>query len=435
VEAIVKARGLGKRYYIGEHLPYRTLREGIVEAFEAAASGLFGSTTRRDSHAREMFWAIRDMSFEVMPGEVVGLVGGNGAGKSTLLKILSRVTTPTTGSAELNGRVGTLLEVGTGFHLELSGRENVYLSGAILGMKRAEIARKFDQIVDFAGVERFVDTPVKHYSSGMHVRLAFAVAAHLETEILLVDEVLAVGDAMFQKKCLGKMGDVAKEGRTILFVSHNMAAVESLCSSAMLLQQGQITAIDKPGRVVDQYSRLGIEQSAGRADLSAHSGRHAGAHQSRAMTEVVVSAGSGEIGPVRTGQKLVVEVKFDFDRPIRPCLGFTVKTERGFGIFHLSDRYEQQLSSCAPVRSGSVICEIPELPLLPGRYWLDIWLEDAAVWAPLDMIQDAVAFDVTSSDLFGSGRLPPAIFGPVVQRGVWRLGGSDEKSWGRANRA
>ncbi|HEY2663110.1 MAG TPA: ABC transporter ATP-binding protein [Candidatus Binataceae bacterium] len=435
MEPVIKTRGLGKRYRIGEVPPYRTLREGIVEAFEATAGRLFGSTSRRESGVSDMFWAIRDISFEVMPGEVVGLVGGNGAGKSTLLKVLSRVTTPTAGSAELNGRVGTLLEVGTGFHLELSGRENVFLSGAILGMKRAEIARKFDQIVAFAGVEQFIDTPVKHYSSGMHVRLAFAVAAHLESEILLVDEVLAVGDAIFQRKCLGKMGEVAKEGRTILFVSHNMAAIESLCSSAILLERGRITAIDKPDRVVDQYSRLGVDQPAGRADLRNHSGRHPAAHQKRAMTEVVVSGVSGDIGVVRTGQRLVVEVAFDLERPIRPCLGFTVKTERGYRIFHLSDRYEQQLSSCAPMRSGSVICEIPELPLLPGRYWLDIWFEDAAVWAPLDMIEDAVSFDVTSSDLFGSGRLPPPIFGPVVQRGVWRIVAPEEVSWSRADRA
>jgi lipopolysaccharide transport system ATP-binding protein len=357
-----------------------------------------------------------------MPGEVVGLVGSNGAGKSTLLKVLSRVTSPTAGRAELNGRVGTLLEVGTGFHPELTGRENVFLSGIILGMKRAEIARKFDQIVDFAGIEQFIDTPVKRYSSGMYVRLAFAVAAHLETEILLVDEVLAVGDATFQKKCLGKIDDVAKEGRSVMFVSHSMPAVEALCSSAILLQRGQIIAIDKPERIINEYSRAKIAQSSGQADLRNHPGRDPKAR--RAMTEVAITGASGDIGAVRTGERLLVDVRFDLSRPIRPCLGFTVKTDRGYRIFHLSDRYEQRLSSCAPMRSGSVSCEIPELPLLAGRYWLDIWLEDAALWEPLDMIEDAVAFDVTSSDLFGAGRLPPSMFGPVVQRGIWSIGGS-----------
>ena len=193
------------------------------------------------------------MSFEVQPGEVVGIIGRNGAGKSTLLKILSRITEPTEGEVDINGRVGSLLEVGTGFHPELTGRENVYLNGAILGMRRAEIARKFDEIVAFAEVEKFIDTPVKHYSSGMYMRLAFAVAAHLEPEILIVDEVLAVGDAEFQKKCLGKMGDVAKGGRTVLFVSHNMMMIQRLCTRAILLQNGRLASDDHPARVIQAY--------------------------------------------------------------------------------------------------------------------------------------------------------------------------------------
>ena len=199
------------------------------------------------------FWALKDVSFEIKRGEVVGIIGRNGAGKSTLLKILSRITEPTTGLARIHGRVGSLLEVGTGFHPELTGRENIYLNGAILGMQRAEIARKFDAIVDFAGIEKFIDTPVKRYSSGMYVRLAFAVAAHLETEILLVDEVLAVGDAAFQKKCLGTMDQVARSGRTILFVSHNMAAIENLCTSAILLESGSVVMQGDSHRVIHHY--------------------------------------------------------------------------------------------------------------------------------------------------------------------------------------
>ena len=212
---IIEVEGLGKRYRIGESVPYRTLREGLVNAVGAPYRLVREVMRHRGSEShrsKPQIWALRDVSFEVMPGEVLGVIGRNGAGKSTLLKILSRITEPTEGRAELRGRVGSLLEVGTGFHPELTGRENIYLSGAILGMRRAEIARKFDEIVDFAEVEKFVDTPVKHYSSGMYMRLAFAVAAHLETEILLVDEVLAVGDAAFQKQCLGKMGDVAAAG-------------------------------------------------------------------------------------------------------------------------------------------------------------------------------------------------------------------------------
>jgi lipopolysaccharide transport system ATP-binding protein len=230
---IIKVEKLSKRFRIGRRRePYRTVRESLTTALAAPVRGigalLNGNSRANGRNADEWVWALRDVSFEVMPGEVLGIIGRNGAGKSTLLKVMSRITEPTDGRVELYGRVGSLLEVGTGFHPELTGRENTFLMGAILGMRRAEITRKFDDIVAFAEVEKFIDTPVKHYSSGMYMRLAFAVAAHLEPEILLVDEVLAVGDAAFQKKCLGKMGDVAKEGRTVLFVSHNMATIQSL---------------------------------------------------------------------------------------------------------------------------------------------------------------------------------------------------------------
>jgi len=241
----IRVENLGKRYRIGQREPYKTLRDTVTEAFTAPFRwwGKHNSSASQSSFGipkSDYIWALRDVSFEVKPGEVVGIIGRNGAGKSTLLKVLSRTTEPTEGYAEIYGRIGSLLEVGTGFHPELSGRENIYLNAAILGMKRREIVQKFDEIVDFAEVEKFLDTPVKHYSSGMYVRLAFAVAAHLEPEILLVDEVLAVGDAAFQKKCLGKMGEVAQGGRTVLFVSHNMNAVEELCQSCILLSTGKI---------------------------------------------------------------------------------------------------------------------------------------------------------------------------------------------------
>src|SRR5437773_366672 len=234
-DVAIRCQGLGKQYRLGPRQRYRALRDALPALALAPFRGLrsaigFGRPTAQGA----TLWALRDVSFEVSAGEIVGIIGANGAGKSTLLKILSRITEPTEGEAEIHGRVGSLLEVGTGFHPELTGRDNTYLNGAILGMRKTEIDGKFAEIVAFAEIEKFIDTPVKHYSSGMYVRLAFAVAAHLEAEILVVDEVLAVGDAAFQKKCLGKMGDVAHEGRTVLFVSHNMNAVKSLCGRALL---------------------------------------------------------------------------------------------------------------------------------------------------------------------------------------------------------
>ncbi len=257
----ITCRGLAKRYDIGESQPaYRTLRDTITEVsakpFRALRRGRHAPQPSREE--REC-WALRDVSFEIGQGEVVGIIGRNGAGKSTLLKVLSRITEPSAGYADVYGRIGTLLEVGTGFHQELTGRENIYLNGAIIGMKRADIARQFDSIVAFAGVEKFVDTPVKHYSSGMYLRLAFAVAAHLEPEILFVDEVLAVGDIAFQKKCLGKMSDVAREGRTILFVSHNMGAIRALCSRGIVLDRGTVVADTDVSSSIEAYHRLTAE--------------------------------------------------------------------------------------------------------------------------------------------------------------------------------
>ncbi len=251
----IRAESLGKRYQLGRAIdPHRTLRDALVDTATGALRAA-GSLVRRrpPGHDPQEFWALTDVSFEVGRGEAIGLIGGNGAGKSTLLKLLSRITAPTTGRAEIHGRVGSLLEVGTGFHPDLTGRENTFLNGAILGMRRAEVARKFDEIVAFAEVAQFIDTPVKRYSSGMYLRLAFAVAAHLEPEVLLVDEVLAVGDAAFQKKCLGKMHDVMELGRTVVFVSHNMSAVQSLCSRALWLRNGKAVADGPARQVVTQY--------------------------------------------------------------------------------------------------------------------------------------------------------------------------------------
>jgi len=245
---VLRVEGLSKSYRIGEREPYKALRDVITDAFAGRAS-----RRRRKTAPANRILALDDVSFEVREGEVLGLIGRNGAGKSTLLKVLSRITEPTQGQVTLRGRVGSLLEVGTGFHPELTGRENIFLNGTILGMRRAEIVRRFDEIVEFAGVARFLDTPVKRYSSGMQVRLAFAVAAHLEPEILLVDEVIAVGDAEFQSKCLGKMRDVTQQGRTVVFVSHNLAAVRSLCSRALLLEQGRLLFDGRTGDAIEHY--------------------------------------------------------------------------------------------------------------------------------------------------------------------------------------
>lgn len=262
----IRVEHLSKDYRIGaRQQAYRTLRETVSEAMMAPFHRIRKLLQGEASGAAELhetFWALRDVSFEIQRGEVVGLIGRNGAGKSTLLKILSQITEPTTGQITMYGRVGSLLEVGTGFHSELTGRENIYLNGAILGMKRREIMKRFDEIVDFAEVEQFIDTPVKHYSSGMYLRLAFAVAAHLEPEILLVDEVLAVGDARFQRKCLQKMQDVGQEGRTVIFVSHNMPAITRLCQRALLLEAGQLQHDGPAPRVVGAYLNLGLSTSA-----------------------------------------------------------------------------------------------------------------------------------------------------------------------------
>lgn len=262
----IRVDQLGKQYQLGQDRKYKALRDTLTDALYAPARALrrLWQRPRAEGNRPETFWALRDVGFDVRPGEVVGIIGRNGAGKSTLLKLLSRITEPTTGAIDLYGRVGSLLEVGTGFHPELTGRENVYLNGGILGMKRTEIQRKFDDIVAFAEVEKFLDTPVKHYSSGMYVRLAFAVAAHLEPEILIVDEVLAVGDASFQRKCLNKMQDVSGHGRTVLFVSHNMPAVVRLCSRGLLLEAGQVVADGRADEVAARYLSNAADGGTGR---------------------------------------------------------------------------------------------------------------------------------------------------------------------------
>jgi lipopolysaccharide transport system ATP-binding protein len=307
----IKVEGLSKLYRIGQREPYRTLRDSITKAFAAPIRWFQNPPSSVLHPSSDTIWALKDVSFDVKQGEVVGIIGRNGAGKSTLLKILSRITEPTKGYAEIRGRVGSLLEVGTGFHPELTGRENIYLNGAILGMSRREIEKKFDDIVAFAEVEKFIDTPVKHYSSGMYMRLAFAVAAHLDTEIVLVDEVLAVGDAAFQRKCLGKMGNVAREGRTILFVSHNMGAVNQLCQKGILLDQGEISA-QGPGQEVISTYLLSVTETSG-----SYKTFSADPDKSMQILSVAVTNDAGQpMSMFDTRSKICLDIQYQVYRPV-----------------------------------------------------------------------------------------------------------------------
>ena len=357
----IHCEGIAKQYRIGQREPYRALRDtlaGMVTApVRRVRAALQGRANRDAGPAR--IWALRDISFDVQAGEVVGIIGRNGAGKSTLLKILSRITKPTRGSADIYGRVGSLLEVGTGFHAELTGRENVYLNGAILGMKKAEIARQFDAIVAFAEIERFIDTPVKRYSSGMYMRLAFAVAAHLDPEIMLVDEVLAVGDAQFQKKCLGKMGEVSRQGRTVLFVSHSLASIQSLCRRGILLQEG---AIAWDGSVEGAIDRYLAKQVAAEYLAVPDPGKPS------------ITRATAECSP--SG---IISVAMSFCSPFPltpPVFGVTVSDAGGVVIFGTNNRFEFGEGVPASMQSGEVRLVIDGEPLRSGTYHLSLWLAD-----------------------------------------------------------
>jgi lipopolysaccharide transport system ATP-binding protein len=360
----------------------------------------------------DVIWALKDVSFEVKQGEVVGIIGRNGAGKSTLLKILTRITEPTSGSVKLYGRVSSLLEVGTGFHPELTGRENIYLNGAILGMRKAEINRKFDEIVEFAEIEKFLDTPVKRYSSGMYVRLAFAVAAHLEPEILLVDEVLAVGDAQFQKKCLGKMGDVSKEGRTVLFVSHNMAAISTLCSRVLLFDHGEITGIGSPQRVISDYLSQGTVKPASVVDLTNHPGRTK--HREIALLSVWIENRHGiKGGLVKMGEPVSLCAYFKSSKSIAvPGFGFSIEDIEGRRIFSFTNHMLPNSDIPRSVKNGVMTCHIPKLPLLAGTYYVTLSLTESKK-EYVDRVERAFSFSVEVDDIYGSGVIPERSQGTI----------------------
>jgi lipopolysaccharide transport system ATP-binding protein len=355
MKPIIKVKNLGKQYRIGvRQAPYSTIRESLVRTVSAP----FKRMRSQGRASSEFVWALKDASFEVEAGSVVGIIGRNGAGKSTLLKLLSRITEPTRGRIELYGRVGSLLEVGTGFHPELTGRENIYLNGAILGMKRSEIQRKFDEIVAFSEVEKFLDTPVKRYSSGMYMRLAFAVAAHLEPEILLVDEVLAVGDDAFQKKCLGKMGQISGEGRTVLFVSHNMPAVTSLCPRAILLEDGMIARDGKSTDVISYYLQSGGGTTAHREwpDLAEAPGDDV-----VRLRAVSVLDESGEISDsIDIARKIGIRFEYDILQPNQLLIPtFSVTTDTGALVFWAGDHDPDWESRPRPVGRFTSTAWIP----------------------------------------------------------------------------
>ena len=417
----VSVHGLGKRYKIGAAgVAGRTLREGITSAASAPVRRLLnpGSSTG----VTETFWALRDVSFDIPEGQAVGVIGRNGAGKSTLLKVLSRITNPTEGHVHISGRVGSLLEVGTGFHSELTGRENIYMNGAILGMPRAEIRRKFDEIVEFSEISQFLDTPVKRYSSGMYVRLAFAVAAHLEPEILVVDEVLAVGDLGFQRKCLGKMQDVAGEGRTVIFVSHNIGAVLELCSRAILLDKGRIEYDGPTATVVNRYL-AGMQVGDGTFELDDPGLRVSTVRESAfRWTRVTIEDRHGTLaGEIDLREPFTVFIEGVAKRRVDDLeLNFSLYSGTGVNMFNSSQTDAGLPTSFDPGPMAVRISFDPNL-LAPGQYTLGLWATGPTV---RDHIRLAAHFSVSLIDALG-GSLRANYAGIVVYPCRWELVAGD----------
>jgi len=402
----IRVFDLSKHYALGERAGgYQLLSERL------------SARVRRSAAQRREFWALQDIEFEVEQGETFGVIGHNGAGKSTLLKILSRVTSPTRGGADLNGRVGALLEVGTGFHPELTGAENIYLNGALLGMQRREVARRFDEIVAFAEVERFIDTPVKRYSSGMYLRLAFAVAAHLEPEILIVDEVLSVGDLAFQEKCLGRMQAVAGEGRTVLFVSHNLAAVSALCRRSMLLQRGQKVAEGPTGEVIQRYirdTRAGMTQH-----LEERSDREGNGRLRFTTVGFEVAGQPSDVA--RTGDDLAILLDFETNdgRPLRNAsFSISINSVLGERLLNLPTELVGSRFDEIPPR-GRLRCVIPRCPLPDGTYWLNLFAHQGG--EILDWVQRAVELACSGGDFYGTGQAAPTDHQAVLVDYGWSL--------------
>jgi len=417
----IEVENLGKKYIISHQHQggYISLREELTEAVKKIGKRVL-SPQKNIPMDKEEFWALKDVGFTVKQGERLGIIGGNGAGKSTLLKILSRITPPTEGKVRLRGKVASLLEVGTGFHPELTGRENVFLNGAVLGMKKADIKKKFDQIVAFAGVEKFLDTPVKRYSSGMYVRLAFAVAAHLEPEVLIIDEVLAVGDVAFQKKCLGRMEEVGKEGRTVIFVSHNMSAVSSLCTKGVYLKDGKSLLWGSMGECVQEYLSGFANNESARANIEHRKPRYGPAAFSRLLSIETMNIDSQVCGQFKIGSAMKVKLTFRLTKDVQTL-------EIGFGIISLATGvnlqafigYWEGLKTDFNKGNYSVICEIPSINVFPGKYSITAWLKKQGEGVD-DQVPMSIQFEVIGSDITGcSAHLEQYPNSGVFQRSNW----------------
>ncbi|MBI4494135.1 MAG: ABC transporter ATP-binding protein [Chloroflexi bacterium] len=417
-DVAVRVKGLGKRYYLGPsqgRAAYKSLRESLVDAVQAPLRRLRNGSRQTD--AVQELWALRDVSFELRHGEVLGIIGRNGAGKSTLLKILARITEPTTGRAEVHGRVGSLLEVGTGFHPELTGRENIYLNGTILGMSKDDIGRKFDEIVAFAELEAFLDTPVKRYSSGMYMRLAFSVAAHLDPEILVVDEVLAVGDTKFQQKCLKKMSGVASEGRTILFVSHNMSAVSALCGRAVLLAHGKIADFGGADEVIRSYL---VDLGDGLPDvvLSRRLDRTGSGEVQFCRFTIEDDAGRrAEVLQSGKPASFILHARSTTGTPIdNVSLYLAVGSIRDVPLFLQSNLFTGEPVTISP-DATVVACHIPRLPLAEGTYRVHLGAKIGTT--VVDHLTDVAQFQVAEGDYYGSGHQGGPGF-PILVDARWQ---------------
>ena len=396
-QVVIRVENLGKRYRIGERERYLTLRDILANSLEAPLRLFRRSAAGSTNHQPQYIWALKDVCFEIAEGEVVGIIGRNGAGKTTLLKILSRVTCPTEGYAEVRGRIGSLLEVGTGFHQELTGRENTYLSGAILGMSKKEIDAKFDSIISFAEIEPFIDTPVKHYSSGMYVRLAFAVAAHLEPDILLVDEVLAVGDAAFQKKCLGKMGDVARAGRTVLFVSHSIGAINALCSRTLLVNHGRV-AMDGPTyEVTARYYAESVALAGNGSDLRARPRTGTGKAKFSRLSIQARNASGEDLAVAYPGCDLTIELEIESVTDILESnVSVIIYDLTGYRLIDVNTAQKGSFLSLRAGQKARARFHLRELLLKPGRYFVGLWL-GRDYMEEIDHIEHATVLDIAES--------------------------------------
>lgn len=420
---VISIENLSKKYLISHQRQeqYTTLRDVLSNGAKRFANRLrlpFVAPVWDPAH--EEFWALRDVSFDIQQGERLGIIGRNGAGKSTLLKILSRITEPTSGRISIKGRVASLLEVGTGFHPELTGRENIFLNGAILGMTKADIKTRFDEIVAFSEVGKFLDTPVKRYSSGMYVRLAFAVAAHLEPEILIVDEILAVGDAQFQKRCLGKMQEVGAQGRTILFVSHNMAAITNMCNRGIYLDRGHVHVASSVADAVRAY--LQDSGSSAFEQLSERKNRQ-GSGVARFSSVEILDSTRSRVEDVLCGDNVIIRIKLTSAHGHvqlnNPLLSIGIDNAAGQRVLYLSNETTGQLFPVLDVTNDCIEIEIPRIPLVSGSYTLTLFISSNG--SIVDWIQNAAGFNVAAGDFFGTGKIPPGGQGIFLAQHDYKL--------------